>query len=158
MKDAVKTRLKATPTISSCRLVTQLLTSHTTSYRMMRQIVYPYRTQVVHELKPANGGKCIAFCNWLLRYISRSHSVLDTVFFSDEAWFHLSGYVNAQNYRVWSSINPHQYVETTIHPQKLGVRCAFSRKRLVGPIFLRHHNFKSLSRHYYSVFHGLGEI
>ncbi len=101
----------------------------------MRQIGDPYKIQVVHELKPANPGKCIAFCNWLLRCISRSHSVLDTVFFSDEAWFYLSGHVNAQNYHVWWSINPHQYVETTFHPQKLGVWCAIMRKCLVGPIF-----------------------
>ncbi len=41
MKDAVKTILEATPTISSRRLATQLPTSHTTTYRMMRQIAYP---------------------------------------------------------------------------------------------------------------------
>ncbi len=101
IKDALKTRLEAAPTISSRWLATQLLTFHTTTYCMMQQIAYPYKIQVVHELKLADPGKCIAFCNWLLRYVSRSHSVLDTVFFSDEAWFHLSGYVNAQNYHLW---------------------------------------------------------
>ncbi len=146
MKDVVKKRLEATTTISSGRLAMQLPTSHTTTYRMMWQRAYPYKIQVVHELKPADPGKCIAFCNWLLRYVSRSHSVSDTGFLLDEAWFHLSGYVNAQNYRVWSSINSHQYIETTLHPQKLGVWCAISRKRLVGPIFFQHHHFRSLSR------------
>ncbi len=133
--------------ISSRRLATQLPTSHTTTYRMMWQIAYAYKIQIVRELKPANPGKHIAFCNWLLWYVSRSHSALDTVFFSDEVWFHLLGYVNGQNYRVWSSINPHQYVETTLHPQKLGVWCAISRKRLVGHIFIQHHHFRGLSRH-----------
>ncbi len=62
MMDAIKTRLEVTPTISSPWLTTQLPTSHTTTYRMMRQIVYPYKIQVVHELKHADPGKCIAFC------------------------------------------------------------------------------------------------
>ncbi|KAJ8934538.1 hypothetical protein NQ318_012917 [Aromia moschata] len=35
------------------------------------------------------------------------------------AWFHLSGYVNSQNMRVWSSYNPHFYIETLLHSQKL---------------------------------------
>jgi hypothetical protein len=32
---------------------------------------------------------------------------LDVTFFSDEAWFLLSGHVNSQNSRVWSAFNPH---------------------------------------------------
>lgn len=54
---------------------------------------------------------------------------------SDEAWFHLTGYVNAQNYRVWSQANPRVFRESSLHPQKVGVWCALSRRRLVGPIF-----------------------
>jgi hypothetical protein len=35
------------------------------------------------------------------------YGVLDPklTLFTDEAWFHLSGYINAQNNRYWSSIN-----------------------------------------------------
>jgi hypothetical protein len=35
--------------------------------------------------------------------------------------FILSGYVNSQNYRIWSSENPHAFVETRLHPVKVGV-------------------------------------
>jgi hypothetical protein len=61
--------------------------------------------------------------------------LLDISFFSDEAWVHLSGYVNSQNYRIWSSENPHAFVETRLHPVKVGVWIAVSRRRLIGPIF-----------------------
>ena len=37
--------------------------------------------------------------------------VLDVTFFTDEAWFHLSGYVNSQNSRLWSYDNPHSLHE-----------------------------------------------
>ncbi|GFV61367.1 HTH_48 domain-containing protein [Trichonephila clavipes] len=43
---------------------------------------------------------------------------------SDEAHFWLNGYVNKQNYRIWSEANPQVYVKTPLHPEKLTVWCA----------------------------------
>jgi hypothetical protein len=58
-------------------------------------------------------------------------------FFTDEAWFHLSGYINAQNNRYWSSINPRQTFEVPLHDQKIGVWCAITASRIVGPVFFK---------------------
>ena len=55
--------------------------------------------------------------------------------FTNEAWFHLNGYVNSQNYRTWRTVNPHNYTESPLHPQKIGVWCATSRYRIIGPLF-----------------------
>ncbi|GFU52386.1 transposable element Tc3 transposase [Trichonephila clavipes] len=41
----------------------------------------------------------------------------------DEAHFWLNGYVNKQNCRILSEANPHVYVETPLHPEKLTVWC-----------------------------------
>ncbi|GFU85573.1 hypothetical protein TNCV_761931 [Trichonephila clavipes] len=41
-----------------------------------------------------------------------------------EAHFWLNGYVNQQNCRIWSEVNPQVYVETPLHPEKLTVWCA----------------------------------
>jgi hypothetical protein len=57
------------------------------------------------------------------------------MFFIDEAWFHLSGYVNSQNYQTWRTEYPHNYTETALHPQKIGVLCAISRRQIIGPLF-----------------------
>jgi hypothetical protein len=57
------------------------------------------------------------------------------VFFTDEAWFHLGGYVNSQNYRTWRTENPHNYTESLLHPQQIGVWCAISRRRIIGHLF-----------------------
>ncbi|GFX51957.1 hypothetical protein TNCV_3063741 [Trichonephila clavipes] len=43
------------------------------------------------------------------------------ILFSDEAHFWLNGYVNKQNCRIWSEVNPQVYVETPLHPEKLTV-------------------------------------
>jgi hypothetical protein len=56
-------------------------------------------------------------------------------FFADEAWFHLSAYLNSQNSRFWSSENPRLFHEVPLRSQKIGCWCAISRKRIVGSIF-----------------------
>ncbi len=64
-------------------------------------------------------------------------SALDMLFFSDEAWFHLDRYINIQNYRVWNSENTHIFRKMLLYPQKIGVFCDMSRRRVVAPIFFR---------------------
>jgi hypothetical protein len=74
----------------------------------------------------------VRFCNWFNQEIN---NILDHTFYSDEAWFHLDGYINSQNYRTWSSENPHVTVATSLHPVKVGVWVAMSRQRIIGPCF-----------------------
>jgi pimeloyl-CoA synthetase len=54
--------------------------------------------------------------------------VLDSelTFFSDEAWFHLTGYISTQNSGYWSSTNLKQTLELPLHDQKIGVWCAIT--------------------------------
>ncbi len=100
LKEEVKEKLKAMPIASSCHLSTQLLASHSTMNCVMRKVVYPYKIQVLQELKPLDYGKYVNFCYWLLHYVYHHHYVLDTTFFSGKVWFHLSGRVNMQNLRL----------------------------------------------------------
>ena len=46
------------------------------------------------------------------------------IFFSDEAYFTLSGYVNKQNCHIWGSANPPIIEERPLHPEKVTVWCA----------------------------------
>ncbi|GFX07096.1 hypothetical protein TNCV_1556991 [Trichonephila clavipes] len=46
------------------------------------------------------------------------------ILFSDEAHFWLNGYVNKQNCRICTEVNPQVYVETPLHPEELTVWCA----------------------------------
>ena len=52
------------------------------------------------------------------------------IIFSDKAHFDLGGYVNKPNFRIWTTKNPHAYIEKSIHP-KLG----FSSRGISGPFF-----------------------
>ena len=61
---------------------------------------------------------------------------MDITWFTDEAWFHQTGYVNSQNFRIWAKkilmafMNHHCI-------KKKGAWCAISGQRIIGPIFFR---------------------
>jgi hypothetical protein len=76
-----------------------------------------------------------AFLTGFLRAVHDSVLDPELKFFTDEAWFYLSGYIIVQNNRYWSSINPRQTFEVPLHDQKIGVWCAITASRIVGPIF-----------------------
>jgi hypothetical protein len=69
----------------------------------------------VQELKPADHEKRIRYCDCFANFIqTKNVDILDVTFFTDAAWFHLSGYVNTQNTRLWSSENPHAVLENSL--------------------------------------------
>jgi len=67
--------------------------------------------------------------------VSDNPGILDNTWFSDEAWFHLSDYVDSQNSRIWASESPNAIHEEPLHSEKIGVWCGMSRRRIIGPIF-----------------------
>ena len=111
-----------------------LATAHKAVRRELK--LFPYKIMAVQELKTTGHEKRLRYCRWFNRFIEENTAdVLDVTFFTDEAWFHLSGYINSQNSRLWSSDNPHSLHETPLHDKKVGVWVAISRRRMVGPTF-----------------------
>jgi len=64
-------------------------------------------------------------------------SILNNIWFSDEAVFHLSGRVNRHNTRIWGTENPKVIEEKERDSPKLVVWCAISAKGIIGPYFFR---------------------
>lgn len=58
--------------------------------------------------------------------------ILEIKFFTDEAWFHLGGYINSLNTRMWFTTNPHVW-----HEAKTIVWVGISRMWTVGPLFFK---------------------
>jgi hypothetical protein len=76
------------------------------------------------------------YCRWFQQFIANNNEdILDVTFFTDEAWFHLNGFINYQKSRIWSAHNRHCLQQTTLHRQKVGVRVAISREMITGSIF-----------------------
>ncbi|GFX63911.1 leucine-rich repeat-containing protein 7 [Trichonephila clavipes] len=64
------------------------------------------------------------FIEWAQNEIPVVPDFHKRILFSDEAHFWLNGYVNKQNFHIWSEANPQVYIETPLHPEKLTVWCA----------------------------------
>jgi len=90
----------------------------------------------VHELLPMDHEKRVRFCLWIKDFVTQNPGILDVFFFTDKAWFHLNGYVNSQNTRIWAAENSHTVHEEPLHSQKIGVWCGVSRRRIICLIFL----------------------
>ncbi|GFX88994.1 putative DD41D transposase [Trichonephila clavipes] len=77
------------------------------------------------------------FVEWAQNEIAVVPDFHKRILFSDEAHFWLNGYVNKQNCRFWSEVNPQVYVETPLHPEKLTVWCALWAGGIIGPYFFK---------------------
>ncbi|GFW71964.1 uncharacterized protein TNCV_4788531 [Trichonephila clavipes] len=63
----------------------------------------------------------LRFVEWAQNEIAVVPDFHKRILFSDEAPFWLNSYVNKQNCRIWSEVNPQVYVETPLHQEKLTV-------------------------------------
>jgi hypothetical protein len=60
---------------------------------------------------------------------------LDSLSFTDEAWFHFSGYVTGQNTIIWSSENPQALQENPMHSSNRLLTCEFPTGILMPLLF-----------------------
>lgn len=150
---AVHQKMLQSPTKLTQRLLQETDISHRSCGRILHLDLhmYPYWVSVVHALKLADAPQCIQFCEWLFTEITTNGLDMDLFFISDEAWFHLGGYVNSKNHRFWAVENPHNFHKTPLHDQKAGVWCAVSAHRIIGPIFF--HQTLNSARYIYYIFY-----
>ncbi|GFW48337.1 uncharacterized protein TNCV_1109001 [Trichonephila clavipes] len=85
------------------------------------QVIYSQFGLAIHQNDHLTRRR---FVEWAQNEIAVVPDFHKRILFSDEAPFWLNGYVNKQNYRIWSEANPQVYVETRLHPEKLTVWCA----------------------------------
>jgi hypothetical protein len=57
----------------------------------------------------------IHFCNWILWAVHDSVLEPELILSTDEAWFHMSEIIKAQNNRYWSSVTLRATFEEPIH-------------------------------------------
>ena len=94
---------------------------------------FPYKIQLVQELQPND-----------LEYAMQSQDLangdlhfLKNLIMFDEAHFHLNGFINKQNCRIWESENPHATAQRQLHPQKYTVWCGVLADEVIEPYFFK---------------------
>ena len=58
---------------------------------------------------------------WIINREKVDAGFSSKIILNDEAHFHLDGFVNRQNYRVWGSEKPRVISEKQMHPQRVTV-------------------------------------
>jgi hypothetical protein len=93
--DEIGARLEHSPRKSLARFAQQAQVSKTTWRATKNLHLRPYKIIQVQVTEEGDYGRRTHFCNWFLQAVH--DGVLDPrlTFFTDGAWFHLSGYINA---------------------------------------------------------------
>jgi len=87
----------------------------------------------VQELKEKDHQLLLEFYQQITTNIMEDNEFLNKLWMSDEAHFHLTGYVNKQNYRYWADSNPKEIHERPLHSSKVTAWCAVSSHGVIGP-------------------------
>jgi len=96
---------------------------------------FPYKIQVIHDLHERDYVNRVNFCQTFLPLINENQELVNNLLMSDEAHFHLFGFLNKQNFRYWSATNPTKLHDRPLHSSKVTVRCAISSFGIIGPYF-----------------------
>ena len=98
--------------------------------------LFPFKIQVFQELSDFDMERRLEFARQTIDGILRREIRTKRIWFSDEAHFWLTGYVNKQNYRFWARENPRIFETTSLKPQRITVWCAICQDGIFGPIFI----------------------
>lgn len=135
--ERVRQAIQKSPRRSALRHATRLAMSDRSVRRILHLDLHfhPYKIQMVQSLNPGDYQKRIRFCENMLGRLEENDDQINNLWMSDEAHFHLSGFVNKQNFRYWSDENPRLLHETPLHSQKVTTWCAISSNGIIGPFF-----------------------
>jgi hypothetical protein len=126
----------ANPKTSLRRLSTLFTISLSSIHRILHNFSFhPYKLQTVQQLNANDLVLRLKFCQDEIVRISCDPLHLVNLLHTDEANFHLSGAVNKQNFRYWSSQNPNWVTDEPLHSPKVIVWAGVSSKRIIGPFF-----------------------
>lgn len=96
--------------------------------------LHPYKMQIVQKLNDSDYVLRETYARTMLERF-RTPRTLGNILFSDEAHFHIGGYVNKQNMRYWNPSNPRERHQKSLHCPKTTVWCAISAHGIIGPYF-----------------------
>lgn len=133
----VRESVESNPGISIRRRSQELDISQTSLQRILKLELHmkPYKIQLVQELQIIDHQKRLNYSNSILKLHDQNVDFLRNLIMSDEAHFHLNGYVNKQNCRIWGTENPLSVCESPLHPPRLTVWCGIWAGGVLGPYF-----------------------
>ena len=134
---------------SSCKSTTRasldLGIAQSTMWRILRKRLRckSYRLQLYQALSENDKDVRLNFCIEMQERFAVD-GFTDSLTFSDEATFHLSGKVNRHNVCIWGTENPCIVVQNVLDSPKVNVFCAISNEKVYGPFFFEEHTVNGM--------------
>uniref|UniRef100_A0A6P7GIP0 Uncharacterized protein LOC114343176 n=1 Tax=Diabrotica virgifera virgifera TaxID=50390 RepID=A0A6P7GIP0_DIAVI len=122
--DRVRRAVNRHPRRSVRKHSQSLRLARTSVQRILRNDLkfHPYKIQLCQFLKPDDHLKRKIFAETMINNFCNEGG-MENIIFSDEAHFHLNGYVNKHNCRYWAQDNPRQKHQRQLHSKKVTVWC-----------------------------------
>ena len=110
-------------------------------FQMLKEIKFhPYKLQVVQRLNKREKEVRVAFCTTMSGLLQENPDILNNLLMTDEAHFHLLGFIKKQNMQYWSPVNPKELHDMPLHSPKVTVWCGVGAIRIVGSYFFENDN------------------
>jgi hypothetical protein len=93
--------------------------------------LHPYKMMLAEELSERDHTNRKTISAEILEQVPAAAVLLS----SDEAYFHISGTVNKQNFRYWAKRNPRELQERPLHSPRVTVWCVVADFGVIGPYF-----------------------
>ena len=125
--NSVQDSVARSPKKSLRRRSQELGLSRSSVHRILKNDLqlYPYRIQIKQTLTQNDMANCVETCLWSESKVEEMTDFLQNVWFSDEAHFSPSGYVNSKNCVFWGAQEP-------LHPAKYTAWVAISKHGIIG--------------------------
>ncbi len=96
-----------------------------------------YEVHVLQKLTPFSRQRRLAFVEEFSAVLTARPRMFFNIWFSDECYFWMNGYVNKQNMCLWYDENPLKIEEAQLHLEKVTVWAAISSHGIIKPVFIR---------------------
>ena len=97
----------------------------------------PRKPHYVQELTPEDCDRRMEYGELMLGWHDDWPKLFENILWSDEAVFHIGGFVNRHNCHYWVAHDPEVTVEKMQNRPKVTVWCGMTATRVIGPYLLR---------------------
>ena len=109
-----------------------------TVYQILKELhMRPYIPRRRHALNEDDPSRRMEWCEMWMGLMTANSTVSDSMLWSDEASFHLSGSVNRHNCVYWREDMPEHSVDLPVNSPGITVWVGMSSSALIGPVFFK---------------------
>lgn len=149
--DELLQSLERSPQKSTRRLSSELEICQRSVVNLMKKKgLKPYRPHLLHALHDGDEDRRLEYAENFLDMVRQDETILDRIYWSDEATFKLNGHINRHNCIYWASENPHITIQKEVNLPGVTVWAALASQGLIGPFFfegtVNGHNYLNMLR------------